>query len=183
MDLLEKADVLEYYDATISSTREEYYLPAVMKARWYNGKKPIRVALSRRNILLRDKLCCQYCGKSGKHGAVSLTLDHVIPQSKGGGNTWDNLVTACAPCNTKKGDKTLRQLKWKLKKEPQEPSAWELDLVLASVGAGDLKSIPEEWAGYLFYEKSSTITGHVPQGEGGGNRSFAVGGSELTNNN
>jgi 5-methylcytosine-specific restriction endonuclease McrA len=173
----EKADVLEYYDATISSTREQFYLPAVMKARWYNGKKPVRVALSRRNILLRDKLCCQYCGKSGKHGNVPLTLDHVTPQSKGGTNTWENLVTACAACNTKKGDKTLKQLKWKLKKEPQEPSAWELDLVLASVGAGDLKSIPEEWAGYLFYEKSSTITAHVPPGKGAGSRII----NELSN--
>lgn len=143
-------DVLEYYDATISSPRAEFFLPAVMRARRC-GNKGLRVALNRRNILVRDQLSCQYCGIHGK--AVQLTLDHVIPQCKGGGNTWENLVTACAPCNTKKGAKTLQQLKWKLRKEPKEPSAWEMDLVMASIGAGDLQNMPEEWANYLFYGK------------------------------
>lgn len=152
MDLLEKADVLEYYDTTVSSTSEEFYLPAVMKTRWYNNKRRLRVALSRRNILLRDNFCCQYCGKSGKNGNVALTLDHVLPQSRGGRNEWSNLVIACAPCNSKKGDKLLKDLRgWKLKKEPREPSPWELDLVLASIGASDLKQVPEEWSNYLLF--------------------------------
>lgn len=56
-------------------------------------------------------------------------------QSKGGKNSWENLVTACAPCNTKKGDKTLKDLRWKLRKHPKEPSPWELNLVLAAIGA------------------------------------------------
>lgn len=152
MDLMEKAEVLEYYDATVCSPSIEFYLPAVMKTRWYGGSRAMRVAFNRRNILLRDKLCCQYCGRSGGGaGGALLTLDHVVPASKGGQNTWENLVTACAPCNTKKGDKTLRQLGWRLKKEPREPSPWEMDLVLSSVGAGDLKNVPEEWSNYLFY--------------------------------
>lgn len=151
MDLLEKADVLEYYDTTISSVSEQFFLPAVMRARWYGGSvgRLGRVALNRRNLFLRDNFQCQYCGRRS-----DLTLDHVIPQSKGGRNTWQNLVTACAPCNVKKGDKTLRQLKWKLAKEPKEPSPWELNSVLAAVGYGDVKQIPEEWQNYLFGDTS-----------------------------
>ena len=150
----EKADVLEYYDTTISSSRADFYLPAVMKARWYNSRgnrRGLKVALSRRNILLRDDFTCQYCQKNGKSGNVLLTLDHVMPSCKGGDNSWGNLVTACNPCNSKKGDKTLKQLKWKLLKEPKEPSPWELDLVLSSIGAGEIKNVPEEWSSYLFY--------------------------------
>ena len=148
MDIMEKADVLEYYNATISSVSEQWFLPAVLRARWYGGQRGRlgRVALNRRNLMLRDKFSCQYCGKGG----ASLTLDHVIPQSKGGGNSWTNLVTACSSCNTKKGDKTLKQLKWKLRKEPREPSPWEINVVIASIGAGENKEVPPEWAGYIF---------------------------------
>lgn len=152
LDLLDKADVLEYYDATISSVSEEFFLPAVMRTRWYAGRlgRLNRVPLNRRNVMLRDGLTCQYCGKAGG----DLTLDHVIPQSKGGPNTWDNLVAACAPCNTKKGDSTLRQLRWKLAKKPKEPSPFELNIVLAGLGVGDVKKIPAEWSSYLFSSNS-----------------------------
>lgn len=147
MDLLEKADVLEYYDATISSVSEDFFLPAVMKARWYGGNigRLGRVALNRRNIMLRDGLKCQYCGRKN-----DLTLDHVVPQSKGGPNTWENLVTACAPCNTRKGDSSLKKLRWKLLKTPKEPSPWELGIVLAGLGVGDINKIPDQWSNYLF---------------------------------
>lgn len=147
MNLLQKADVLEYYDFTISSVSEEFFLPAVMRARWYGGNigRLGRVPLNRRNVMLRDGLKCQYCGKTS-----DLTLDHVIPQSKGGPNTWENLVAACSPCNTRKGDKTLKQLRWKLAKPPKEPSPWELNIVLSGLGVGNVKKIPEEWSSYLF---------------------------------
>ena len=81
MDLLSKADVLEYYDATVSSVSAEFFLPAVMRARTYLSGRKVgrlgRVTLNRRNILLRDNFSCQYCGRRGSSG---LTLDHVIPQ-------------------------------------------------------------------------------------------------------
>ena len=148
MEIMEKADVLEYYNATISSVSEQWFLPAVLRARWYGGQRGRlgRVVLNRRNLMLRDKFSCQYCGKRGG----TLTLDHVIPQSKGGGNSWTNLVTACSTCNTKKGDKTLKQLKWKLRKEPREPSPWEINVVIASIGTGENKQVPPEWAEYIF---------------------------------
>jgi len=80
---------------------------------------------------------------------MQLTIDHVMPASKGGGNTWENLVTACAPCNSKKGDKTLKQLKWKLLAPPREPSPYELNVQVAAIGA-DKAEVPSEWANYLF---------------------------------
>jgi 5-methylcytosine-specific restriction endonuclease McrA len=153
MDLLEKADVLEYYDATINSVSEQFFLPAVIRARWYgtNVGRLGRVPLNRRNIMLRDGLKCQYCGKGS-----NLTLDHVIPQSKGGPNSWENLVTACAPCNTRKGDSTLRELRWKLAKQPKEPSPWDMGIVLPGLGIADIASIPDEWSNYLFGSGSDT---------------------------
>ncbi len=67
-------------------------------------------------IYKRDENKCQYCG-STRH----LTIDHVIPKSKGGGENWDNLVVACSSCNTKKGDKFLEQTNMKLLKQPKAP--------------------------------------------------------------
>lgn len=71
---------------------------------------------SRSMIYKRDKNTCQYCGAQSK-----LTIDHVIPRCRGGGNTWDNMVVACSSCNTKKGDKLLEQTNMKLRKKPRAP--------------------------------------------------------------
>jgi 5-methylcytosine-specific restriction endonuclease McrA len=147
MDLMEKADVLEYFDAVVHSVSMSFYLPAVVRARRGRaGAYQARVALNRRNVLARDKLACQYCGRTDTR---TLTLDHVVPRSKGGQHTWENLVTACAPCNSKKGDKTLRELRWKLRTPPKEPSAYQLDHVLSAVIGAD-KKVPHEWESYLF---------------------------------
>ncbi|WPT15217.1 hypothetical protein PSENEW3_00003158 [Picochlorum sp. SENEW3] len=153
MELLQKADVLEYYDTAISSVSEQFFLPAVMRARWYGGNvgRFSRVPFNRRNVMLRDGLMCQYCGKT-----KDLTLDHVIPQSKGGPNTWENLVTACSPCNTRKGDSTLRELRWKLMKKPREPSPWDMGIILSGLGISDVEKVPAEWSNYLFSSGSDT---------------------------
>lgn len=65
-------------------------------------------------------LLCRYCGTTR-----NLTIDHIIPKSKGGTWVWENLVTACQKCNGKKGEKTLKQMKWKLKREPKVPLIWD----------------------------------------------------------
>jgi 5-methylcytosine-specific restriction endonuclease McrA len=72
--------------------------------------------VSRRELLRRDNHKCQYCG-NGK----GLTIDHVIPRSKGGGHTWDNVVIACDKCNGKKGDKYLNETNLSLKTKPKAP--------------------------------------------------------------
>ena len=77
-----------------------------------------RVAYSRKNVHIRDQHTCQYCGST-----QNLTLDHVMPTSRGGGSTWENVVTACSPCNSKKGSKTPSEAGMTLSKAPVRPSA------------------------------------------------------------
>jgi 5-methylcytosine-specific restriction endonuclease McrA len=72
--------------------------------------------VSRREVFRRDNHTCQYCGSTRR-----LTIDHVIPRSKGGTHTWDNVVTACEPCNSGKGDRLLHELGLVLKTKPKAP--------------------------------------------------------------
>ena len=72
--------------------------------------------VNRREVLRRDKHTCQYCGSTKQ-----LTLDHVIPRSKGGKHTWDNVVTACERCNSRKGDRTPQQARMTLRTTPKAP--------------------------------------------------------------
>ena len=80
----------------------------------YTWKVP---PVNRRNVLKRDRHSCQYCG-STKH----LTLDHVVPKVQGGLHSWENVVTACEPCNSRKGDKTPKQAGMPLKTKPKAPA-------------------------------------------------------------
>lgn len=144
LDLFDKVDVLEYYDALVHSARHEFMIPAVLRVRMYVQRDHKgRISLTRRNLLLRDNSICQYCG-SGQ----DLTVDHVKPVSKGGLWEWSNLVTACNKCNGKKGSKTLKQLGWKLKKIPSAPSAWQVGVLVGM--ERDVDNSPKEWADYLF---------------------------------
>lgn len=150
LDLMEKAEVLEYYeDASVRSTQLEYFLPAVLRVRRHRPthSKPLRVTLNRANILLRDQYSCQYCGSPR-----NLTIDHVKAQSKGGGNNWENLVACCTTCNSRKGDKSLEQLRWKLRQTPKEPSPHEMEFLLANAlgSAVTPDSMPREWSNYIL---------------------------------
>lgn len=139
-----KVDVLVHYDEYALSSYREHQLPAVLRVRLFVDIHEIaRVSLTRRNLMLRDKYTCQYCGSHRE-----LTVDHVVPLSKGGGNSWSNLVTACAGCNQRKGSNTLRQLGWKLRQEPREPSPYEVGQ-LVGVSPTDIVSPPKEWRDYI----------------------------------
>mmetsp|Transcript_15254 Transcript_15254/g.26427 ORF Transcript_15254/g.26427 Transcript_15254/m.26427 type:complete len:136 (+) Transcript_15254:164-571(+) len=96
--------------------------------------------------MIRDKFCCQYCGIRR-----DLTLDHVMPQSKGGKDTWTNLVTACTACNQRKASHLLGSahlLGWRLKQEPREPKPYEIG-VCVGLGSGDLMHPPAIWEPYI----------------------------------
>ncbi len=99
-----------------------------------------RLALSRRNVFRRDRYTCQYCGRSG----VELTLDHVVPKSRGGRTTWENLVTACRTCNTKKGNRTPEEAGMRLLKPPRAPGYYEV--ILLGLKA---REFPEEWRDFI----------------------------------
>jgi 5-methylcytosine-specific restriction endonuclease McrA len=118
---LGKADILhERSDGTtelISAEGERVTMPSVVKLR-HHVKRPLpELKLSRRSIFARDNYTCQYCGTTGK----DLTIDHVIPKRMGGGMEWENLVTCCRKCNTKKGDKLAEKIGMKLARPPRRP--------------------------------------------------------------
>lgn len=95
-------------------------VPEIILLNGFNGFFHKEVRFSRRNIFERDKNTCQYCAK--KLAKTELTIDHVIPRSKGGRDTWANLVLACVRCNVKKGDRSPRQANMPLIKKPIKPN-------------------------------------------------------------
>lgn len=115
-----QAETLEFEDTRQWEVRSPNSVLQVSEHIRLTGSNPERSwkvpAVSRREILRRDSHMCQYCG-STKH----LTIDHVIPRSKGGTHTWDNVVAACATCNAKKGNRLLSEIGMKLKTKPKAP--------------------------------------------------------------
>ena len=106
----EKAEVIEYDHQVIRTPRTEYRAPSVIRLQHLIRRPRPRVKLSRREVFARDRHVCQYCGRQ----AHDMTLDHVVPRHRGGGHTWENLVTACKPCNHRKGGKTLEEARLRL---------------------------------------------------------------------
>lgn len=94
-------------------------VPEIILLRVFNGFVRREVRFSRRNIFERDKNTCQYCGK--RLPKPDLTLDHVIPQSRGGRDTWENLVLACVNCNIKKSNRTPREANMLPLRKPAKP--------------------------------------------------------------
>jgi 5-methylcytosine-specific restriction endonuclease McrA len=116
--LLEKAQMVERYKNEIHSIKIKIPYPSVIRLNRYVRKPFQKVALSRKNIFKRDKNHCQYCGKNHQ----AMTIDHLIPKSAGGKDTWENLVCACIRCNSKKGDRSPEQAGMKLLRKPKKPS-------------------------------------------------------------
>ena len=95
-------------------------VPRIVRLLFYDHLPKRQVTLNRRNIYARDHNTCQYCGK--KYPPSELSLDHIIPKSKGGGATWENLVCACLKCNVKKGNRPLKETHLKLIAPPVKPN-------------------------------------------------------------
>lgn len=106
-------------------------LPDVIALRSYDSLPESTVTFTRRNVYEHYGYQCCYCGK--KSGSVELNLDHVLPRSRGGKTTWENIVTSCVPCNSKKRNRTPHEASMKLRIQPSRPS-WHgpLSLVLHS---------------------------------------------------
>lgn len=117
----DKCDVLEWYDNwMVRSPSWETQVPAVIMMKEYiKNKREVR--FSKSNLFLRDQYKCLYCNQS--FGRRDLSLDHVLPISKGGKTNWENIVAACQKCNGAKGDKTHG---WKPLYKPYKPGYWEL---------------------------------------------------------
>lgn len=116
-------------------------VPEVILLNAFNGFFHKDVRFSRRNIFERDKNTCQYCG--AKFARSELTIDHVVPRSKGGRDTWTNLVLACVKCNVKKGDRTPTEAGRPLIRKPIKPH-W-----LPTLGARMPHSRLSSWQRFL----------------------------------
>ncbi len=134
-----KAEQLENNERLIYT---DFPLPSVIRLRHYVRVPYKEIPLTRRNILERDRHTCQYCGYKGDQ----LTLDHVFPRSRGGGDTWENLVTACVRCNVKKGNRTPKEAQMNLRYQPRRPhSSLQFELVKHTRG-----NLNQEWRKYII---------------------------------
>jgi 5-methylcytosine-specific restriction endonuclease McrA len=148
-----KVEVVEESEQEIRTVRLTIKVPAVLRLLTYvpiKNKKQI-VRFSRANIFIRDSNKCQYCGHV--FAKSHLTLDHVIPIVQGGRKCWENIVTACKPCNQRKGGRTPQQANLHLVRQPRRPT-W---LPAATFHMG-VSLTPERWKIYLKLER------HYPSG-------------------
>ena len=134
-----KAEVVEHHDRPLRSATGAFVWPHVIRLLQYvRVPQAVKRRISRRALFARDGWRCVYCGSSGGR----LTLDHVVPRSRGGDSVWENVVTACAPCNLRKGDRTLEEASMSLPRQPRAPAP-VLFIRLAA------QKIPEVWRQYL----------------------------------
>ncbi len=129
---------------TFHSTRTALRVPSVIRLLEYRRIPHQTRALSRKNILLRDRNTCQYCGVV--LGSGELTLDHVLPRSRGGLSTWENLVACCHSCNHDKGNRLPAEAGMKLMREPRPFNLHTSRHIMRMMGRSD-----DKWRKYLFY--------------------------------
>ena len=137
---LNKAWAVEYTDEWVHSAKKAFQIPSVIVLFRYIDEKFFSLPCTRKNILTRDEHQCQYCGNYFRES--DLTIDHVIPRSKGGKNEWDNVVAACTDCNQQKSDYLLENSPVSLIRKPKKPSY--RSLIKKRVGNANSK-----WKEYL----------------------------------
>ena len=134
-----KAEVLESLPHALHSASDTFPWPHVIRlVQYVRVPRAIKRKISRRALFARDGWRCVYCGASSGR----LTLDHVIPRSRGGESVWENVVTACAPCNLRKGNRLLEESGLTLRRLPRPPAP-VLFIHLAT------PTIPSVWPRYL----------------------------------
>jgi hypothetical protein len=135
-----KAEVLVKKEPPISAGQIKFDRPSVIRLHKYVSFPYKKVTLSRYNVYRRDNFKCLYCGAKD-----NLTLDHVIPRSKGGPNSWTNLATCCMKCNVSKGDRTLEETGMTLSQKPFTPSYLFF--------IKKMNKVYEEWMPFLMTDK------------------------------
>jgi 5-methylcytosine-specific restriction endonuclease McrA len=140
---LDRVRILSEYDRVVHSPSVEIKIPSVIVLRDY--VKPAKsTAFTRFNLFLRDEFSCQYCGARG-----DMTFDHVLPRSRGGRTTWDNVVAACGPCNLRKGSRSLKDAHMRLRRDPRRPRPEQL------LNAGRKfppNHLHESWMDFLYWD-------------------------------
>ena len=140
--LKEKAELIEAAEAWLRAETFRIRRPLVIRLIYY-VKIPRRMSLpvTRRTVLARDHYTCQYCGITPPK--QKLTLDHVHPRSRGGKTSWENVITACAKCNGRKGNRTPAEANMKLFTQPKRPQY----LAVAALGSLEAKQV---WNKYIL---------------------------------
>ncbi len=137
-------DLIKVYDGVVyRSPNSEWAVPSIIRSKRYVKLPYTRAVLTKRNIFKRDSYCCQYCGEYGND--KTLTWDHILPKSKNGKNTWENLVTSCVRCNREKDNLTLDELGW------FTPNTYHPHYLMMMNSF--VKETPEEWKPYLMVGK------------------------------
>lgn len=139
---LSKVEVLETYAETVSSPSMTLAIPAVVRLKRHVNTHKKGVKFSRINVFTRDGFRCQYCG--AKKTMRELNYDHVIPRIQGGKTEWENIVTSCYPCNSKKDRKTPAQAGMRLRSKPVRPTTLPMTAPIVN-----MRAIPEEWKFFL----------------------------------
>jgi 5-methylcytosine-specific restriction endonuclease McrA len=140
---LDRVNIVSEYDRAVRSPSFEIRIPSVVSLKTY-VRPALYPAFTRFNVFLRDRFSCQYCGS--KH---DLTFDHLIPRSKGGQTRWDNVVTACSPCNLAKGNALPWQTSLRPMHYPTRPTVFELHR------NGRLfppNYLHQSWVDYLYWD-------------------------------
>jgi len=146
-----KAEVIEQLGQPLRSATDTYAWPHVIRLLHYvRVPRAVQRKISRRALFARDGWRCQYCGSNGG----KLTLDHVVPRSRGGDSIWENVVTSCAPCNLRKGDRAPEEVGMRLITRPAIPAP-ALFVTLSA------PSIPDRWEPYLRAFGSVSTRGAV----------------------
>ncbi len=134
-----KAEVVEHHVQPLRSASGTFLRPHVIRLLQYvRVPRAVKRRISRRALFARDGWRCVYCGSATSR----LTLDHVVPRSRGGDSVWENVVTACAPCNLRKGDRLLEEVAMSLPHPPRAPAP-VLFIRLAT------QRVPDSWRQYL----------------------------------
>jgi 5-methylcytosine-specific restriction endonuclease McrA len=139
-----KAELLARNHQVIHTPTVEIPAPSVIRLQYHVKRPQPRVKLSRREVFVRDRHTCQYCGLTSR----DLTIDHVTPKHRGGRHEWENLVAACRPCNHRKGGKTVAEARMRLLREPRAPRA-DLRYLFGGYLADDRN---DAWRTFLFLE-------------------------------
>ena len=142
----ERVHVVSVYERVVRSPNWEMPLPSVISLKEYipTARRP---AFTRFNVFLRDRFCCQYC--SAAFPSHDLTFDHVVPRSRGGRTTWDNVVTACAPCNLRKGNQLPRETHMYPQIRPFQPTTFQLQ---ENGRAFPPNYLHQSWRDFLYWD-------------------------------
>ena len=142
---LDRVNIVAEYDQVVTSPSFAMKMPSVVSLKSY-VKPPNNAAFTRFNVFLRDQFTCQYCGAGRER---ELTFDHVTPRRLGGQTTWENIVTACSPCNFRKGGQLPKHSQMWPRQKPYAPTMYDLH---ANGRRFPPNFLHESWMDYLYWD-------------------------------